>query len=122
MNRAQAIFSLGHGCFAWRDDLPSLTRRCRSAFALEVKRYHKALAEPPNPVRQRLARDQVRAFAVATVELLKSAQERLDFGQICTRLAVQDTKARTLRRVMDHLCGEGTVHSLGTYRKVYWIE
>lgn len=117
MNRAQAITPTGNGCFDWREDLP-----LRSVFAAEVKRLHHVLAHPLAPARQRMARTEVRAFATRAIELLREAQARMTFSEICARLEVQDTKARTLRRVMDRLCGDASVHSLGTYRKLYWVE
>lgn len=121
MNRAQAIIPLGFGCFAWRDDGPPV-RRGRSAFALELRRCHNALEHPFQDERQRLRREEVKAFAEKALDLLRTARERLDFGQICVRLGVADAKSRTLRNVMDRLCDEGSVQRLGTYRKVYWVE
>lgn len=121
MNRAQAVNSLGEGCFEWREDAQPCPRRARprSAFVRALQDYHRALGSPPVPLRQRMARIEVRDFADRAVELLREVHAKLTFGEICARLSVTDSKSRTLRRVMDRLCDTGAVRSFGSYRKLY---
>lgn len=123
MNRAQAVNTLGEGCFEWREDVqPCLRKRPRSAFVRSVQDYHRALGAPL-PERRRISREKVAGFASGAVELLAQCRERLTFREICARLGIQDSnhgaESRTLRNVMDRLCDTGAVRSFGSYRKLY---
>lgn len=112
MNMAQAVISLGFGCYAWKGVVTA-----PGALKKTFEQIHAGEWKPTSEHAELIEK------MLAVLRAAGKSGQRLSRKQICTKLGVPPHMARMARRLLKWLCDSGAANRDGSRcGAVYWAE
>lgn len=121
MNRAQALWPLGNGCYAWRTDVQSPTSVL--AYELLTPGRQPTHEDGAKRSRQNLSLED---HVLNVLRTATAACERLHLAEVRERIAIYgatEIPRETVKTVLQRMCFKKVIRMQGANRgAVYWVE